>query len=88
MSIPKRPEPKDHPKGGAGYWSARELHEHAVAKRAVEALKSIAGVQAKLDELEINHRYAVEDAREALAEIEASGWKLDAALQQGGQGEG
>lgn len=65
------------------------VHEHAVAKRAVEALKGIAGVVVDdLNQLEINHRYAVEDAREALAEIAASGWKPDAALQQGGQGEG
>lgn len=64
--IPKRQSDEPHYASVA----AHIAHEHAVAKVAVQALRELDGYTH-----DINLRYVSETIREALAKIEASGWR-------------
>lgn len=73
--IPKRPETDDYPVA-SDLWFALRGYEHEVARVAVEALLTIDATfhGNPLRYLEAANK-AVNVAGEALAKIEASGWK-------------
>ena len=76
MTLPKRPDPSDTQYAGYSLLAMAYLdrdHKHAVAKRAVEALRAVFnGSAVEYDGLHYSEIAALADA--ALREIEESKW--------------